>query len=99
MLITLDRGRGTPLRAQLEDQFRKAIRSGRLGSGEQVPSSRVLASMLGLSRAWCKKPTRSSKRRAIWSPGSRIRDPGGLGGHQDRTGQAQPSGPGGTARR
>jgi GntR family transcriptional regulator / MocR family aminotransferase len=50
VLITLDRGRGTPLRAQLEDQFRKAIRSGRLGRGEQVPSSRVLASMLGLSR-------------------------------------------------
>jgi len=50
MLITLDRGSGVPLRAQLEDQFRQAIRSGRLGSGEQVPSSRALAGMLGLSR-------------------------------------------------
>jgi GntR family transcriptional regulator / MocR family aminotransferase len=50
VLITLDRSRGMPLRAQLEDQFRQAIRSGRLGSGEQVPSSRALASMLGLSR-------------------------------------------------
>lgn len=50
VLITLDRGRGTPLRAQLEDQFRQAIRSGRLANSERVPSSRALASMLGLSR-------------------------------------------------
>ena len=50
VLIALDRDRGTPLRTQLEDQFRRAIRSGRLGSGEQVPSSRALARMLGLSR-------------------------------------------------
>jgi GntR family transcriptional regulator/MocR family aminotransferase len=50
VLITLDRGRGTPLRAQLEDQFRRAIRSGRLGRGERVPSSRSLASLLDLSR-------------------------------------------------
>jgi GntR family transcriptional regulator / MocR family aminotransferase len=49
VLITLDRG-GTPLRAQLEDQLRRAIRSGRLTSGEQVPSSRALATMLRLSR-------------------------------------------------
>lgn len=50
VLIALDRSRTTPLRAQLEDQFRQAIRAGRLTSGEQVPSSRALASMLGLSR-------------------------------------------------
>lgn len=50
VLITLERGRGTPLRAQLEDQFRRAIRSGRLAAGERVPSSRALASQLGLSR-------------------------------------------------
>ena len=30
VLLTLDRGRSVPLRAQLEDQFRQAIRSGRL---------------------------------------------------------------------
>lgn len=50
VLIILDRGRVTPLRIQLEDQVREAIRSGRLSSGEQVPSSRVLARLLGLSR-------------------------------------------------
>ena len=50
VLVTLDRSRSVPLRAQLEDQFRRAIRSGRLGSGERVPSSRALATALGLSR-------------------------------------------------
>ena len=49
VLLTLDRG-GGPLRAQLEDQFRQAIRSGRLTSGDRVPSSRALATALGVSR-------------------------------------------------
>jgi GntR family transcriptional regulator / MocR family aminotransferase len=50
VLITLDRGRKIPLRAQVEDQFRQAIRSGRLSGGQRVPSSRALAQALGLSR-------------------------------------------------
>jgi GntR family transcriptional regulator / MocR family aminotransferase len=50
VLITLDRSRPVPLRVQLEDQFRQAIRSGRLDDGDRVPSSRALASALGLSR-------------------------------------------------
>jgi len=50
VLLTLDRGRGVPLRAQQEDQFRQAIRSGRLTAGERVPSARALAAALGLSR-------------------------------------------------
>jgi GntR family transcriptional regulator / MocR family aminotransferase len=50
VLVTLDRSGRVPLRAQLEDQFRRAIRSGRLGDGERVPSSRALATALGLSR-------------------------------------------------
>ncbi len=50
VLVTLDRSGGTPLRAQLEHQFRSAIRSGRLGAGDRVPSSRALAQALGLSR-------------------------------------------------
>jgi GntR family transcriptional regulator / MocR family aminotransferase len=48
VLLAIDRR--LPLRAQLEDQFRQAIRSGRLGAGERVPSSRALATALGLSR-------------------------------------------------
>jgi GntR family transcriptional regulator / MocR family aminotransferase len=50
VLLTLDRARNVPLRAQLEEQFRQAIRSGRLAAGQQVPSSRALAHALGLSR-------------------------------------------------
>ncbi|HWG62664.1 MAG TPA: PLP-dependent aminotransferase family protein [Streptosporangiaceae bacterium] len=50
VLVTLDRSGSVPLRAQLEDQFRQAIRSGRLAAGERVPSSRALATALGLSR-------------------------------------------------
>ncbi len=50
VLVTLDRGGGVSLRAQLEDQFRQAIRAGRLGAGDRVPSSRALAQALGLSR-------------------------------------------------
>src|SRR6516165_789795 len=50
VLLTLDRSRSVPLRAQLEDQLRQAIRSGRLAAGTRVPSSRALATALGVSR-------------------------------------------------
>jgi len=50
VLLTIDRSSRVPLRAQLEDQFRRAIRAGRIGAGERVPSSRALARALGLSR-------------------------------------------------
>ena len=50
VFVALDRGRPVPLRSQLEEQFRQAIRSGRLAAGERVPSSRALARALDLSR-------------------------------------------------
>ncbi|GHF75727.1 GntR family transcriptional regulator [Kitasatospora xanthocidica] len=50
LLLVLDRGGGRPLRAQLEDHLRCAIRTGRLAAGERLPSSRELARTLGLSR-------------------------------------------------
>jgi GntR family transcriptional regulator/MocR family aminotransferase len=50
VLLTIDRRVTVPLRSQLEDQFRQAIRSGRLGAGQRVPSSRALAKALSLSR-------------------------------------------------
>ena len=50
LLLTLDREVAEPLRSQLERQLRDAIRSGRLGAGERLPSSRALARELGLSR-------------------------------------------------
>jgi GntR family transcriptional regulator/MocR family aminotransferase len=50
LLLALDRHARTPLRAQLEERLREAIRSGRLSAGERLPSSRELAGALGLSR-------------------------------------------------
>jgi len=50
ILLVVDRRTGRPLRSQLEGQLREAIRSGRLGVGERLPSSRELARELGLSR-------------------------------------------------
>lgn len=46
----LDRKRAEPLRSQLEEELRTAIRTERLRPGERLPSSRVLAAELGLSR-------------------------------------------------
>ncbi|MFB4297503.1 PLP-dependent aminotransferase family protein [Actinomadura sp. NTSP31] len=50
LLLTLDRASAEPLRVQLERQVRDAVRGGRLGVGERLPSSRELARALGLSR-------------------------------------------------
>ncbi|WP_326785354.1 MocR-like pyridoxine biosynthesis transcription factor PdxR [Streptomyces sp. NBC_00151] len=50
LLLSVDRDSGEQLRAQLERQLRDAIRTGRLGAGERLPSSRGLAAELGLSR-------------------------------------------------
>src|SRR5947207_3161226 len=50
LLLRLDRGAGQPLRSQLESGLREAIRDGRLGVGERLPSSRELARELGISR-------------------------------------------------
>ena len=48
--IALDRTAGTPLRVQMEQQLRGAIRDGRLRAGDRVPSSRTLADDLSVSR-------------------------------------------------
>src|SRR5215469_9221702 len=50
LMLTVDRRAPVPLRTQLENQLRNAIRSRRLGAGERLPSSRELARELGLSR-------------------------------------------------
>jgi GntR family transcriptional regulator / MocR family aminotransferase len=49
LLVRLDRD-GAPLRSQLEDQLRDAVRRGRLAPGVPLPSSRALARELGVSR-------------------------------------------------
>ena len=50
LLVELRRNDGVPLHRQLEQELRAAIRSGRLAAGSVVPSTRGLASQLGLSR-------------------------------------------------
>jgi GntR family transcriptional regulator / MocR family aminotransferase len=50
LLLDLERGGGRPLRAQLEDGLREAVRVGRLPSGARLPATRALASDLGVSR-------------------------------------------------
>jgi len=50
VLLELARTGPAPLRAQLEDQLREAVRSGRLSAGSRLPPSRALAADLGVSR-------------------------------------------------
>jgi GntR family transcriptional regulator / MocR family aminotransferase len=50
LLVNLQRQAGVPLRAQLEQELRSAIRAGRLHAGREMPATRVLARDLGISR-------------------------------------------------
>ena len=49
LLVAVRRGQ-VPLHAQLEEQLRDGVRSGRLAAGDRLPSSRALAAELGVSR-------------------------------------------------
>ncbi|WP_116995724.1 PLP-dependent aminotransferase family protein [Desertimonas flava] len=50
LLVKLDRSGDETLGAQLQNQLREAIRAGRLAAGERLPSSRMLARELDVSR-------------------------------------------------
>ena len=50
LLLAVERGGTATLGRQIEDQFRSAIRDGRLHPGARVPSTRELARQLGISR-------------------------------------------------
>ncbi len=50
VLVPLNRDGGQPLRTQLEQGLRAAIRDGRLRAGEKLPSTRELGRALGVSR-------------------------------------------------
>jgi GntR family transcriptional regulator / MocR family aminotransferase len=50
MALHVEFAAGAPLRRQLEQQLRDAIRSGRLRLGTWLPASRILAQELGVSR-------------------------------------------------
>ncbi len=49
-MIELERGGETPLHEQIERSIRSNIRAGRLAAGARLPSTRGLASELGISR-------------------------------------------------
>lgn len=50
LLVSLDRADRAALHAQIEEQLRDAIRTGRLAPGTRLPSTRTLASELAVSR-------------------------------------------------
>ncbi|MCO1659073.1 MocR-like pyridoxine biosynthesis transcription factor PdxR [Pseudonocardia humida] len=50
LMLAVDRAAGTPLGQQVQEALRTAIRTGRLRSGERLPSTRQLADQLGVSR-------------------------------------------------
>jgi GntR family transcriptional regulator/MocR family aminotransferase len=50
LLLPIDRASTTPLHIQLEREMRRAVRTGRLPADLPLPSTRALASNLGLSR-------------------------------------------------
>ncbi len=50
LLVELHRESARPLRAQLEDRLRGAVRNGRLAAGARMPPSRTLARDLAVSR-------------------------------------------------
>jgi GntR family transcriptional regulator / MocR family aminotransferase len=50
LLVALDRAAPGPLRLQLEEQLRSAVRDGRLAPGSPLPSTRALARDVGVSR-------------------------------------------------
>ena len=50
LLVTLDRATPEPLHRQLERELRNAVRSGRIGEGTVLPSTRALAAQLDVSR-------------------------------------------------
>src|ERR1700733_14982804 len=49
-VIAIDRSAEKPLHRQIFDRFKKAILQGELSAGQQIPSSRSLASELAISR-------------------------------------------------
>ncbi|HUA62417.1 MAG TPA: winged helix-turn-helix domain-containing protein [Verrucomicrobiae bacterium] len=48
--IVLDRDSGTPLHRQIHTQIGQAVRGGRIPNGARLPSTRVLAKLLRVSR-------------------------------------------------
>ena len=76
LLLGLVRDGARPLGAQLQDQLRAAIRTGRLAAGERLPSSRALATELDVSRGLRRRHLRPARGRGVPHDPSGIRHPG-----------------------
>ena len=50
LALAVERSADVPIGQQVQEALRRAIRSGRLRSGERLPSTRQLADQLGVSR-------------------------------------------------
>lgn len=57
ILLPADLSGGGPVRAQVEHALREAVHSGRLRLDTPLPSTRVLARDIGVSRGWLSMPT------------------------------------------
>ncbi|HEU5205134.1 MAG TPA: GntR family transcriptional regulator, partial [Candidatus Limnocylindrales bacterium] len=88
LLVELRRDDGVPLHRQLEQELRAAIRSGRLAAGSVVPSTRGLASQLGLSRGVVVEAYEQ-----LVAEGYLTSQPGGTTRIADRVADATPSTP------
>ena len=65
LLVELDRATRRPLRAQLEDGLREAVRTGRLPARARLPATRALASDLGGLAAARGRRLRAAARRGL----------------------------------
>ena len=86
LLVELNRDDGVPLHRQLEQELRGAIRSGRLAPGSVVPSTRGLATQLGLSRGVVVEAYEQ-----LVAEGYLVSQPGGTTRISERVADATPS--------
>jgi len=66
-------GKTAPLQKQLIERLQQAILGGRLPAGSLLPSSRLLAAEMGVSRNTVVMRMSTSPRSAMWSPTKRAR--------------------------
>ena len=76
LLVGVDRAVDVPLRDQIAEQLRQAIRDRRLRPGVRLPASRTLALDLGVSRGVVRKPLGSAIASSLLSRGPRPSRPG-----------------------
>jgi GntR family transcriptional regulator/MocR family aminotransferase len=86
LAIAVDRSAETPLGHQVQEALRDAMRSGVLAPGERLPSTRVLADQLGVSRGLVVSAFEqlAAEGYVVSTTGSGTRVAAALAGHGDR---------------